>query len=253
MSISTMSTQKPNFYKLNTWRSVACGYNTNGYIFEKPPFPQVLEKSIKETRSNEDYAKFLVECDITDTRIKTNRRLYWKSIKDEIKVKKNLHFWGRVFGQEYADSLVDRYIEKHKILTPTEYPVWRKPVIKCVPAEFLLWEFDDNYRCMVCLNDDLLQNLARDCDILLFGNSIRDQFVVLKVRKPQFNVPLDNFKTKIPQIFGTPSKNFLAKNPDYLYRKFNLEPSHSSTLRGCSGEINLSSLFSASKCEYTLS
>jgi hypothetical protein len=230
-----------NYYGFKSWITVACSRNTNGYLYEHPPLFENYDDSLYSTQTNEELAKFLYECDLSDTRKELNRRLYWEKIRNEIEYEKDLKFWGWLMGQEYADKIVDDYIERHNLLGKDEYSIWRKPIIRYVPAEKFLWAIDSDYLSMVSLNEVVLKAYASTCDILVMGTEMSNQFVITKNRHPTYNFYSDGKPVKFSQIFGGVSEKFLQKFPNYLNLRFDLEKSHVCTFESQRSSISTKS------------
>lgn len=213
--------------KIRDWDKVACCTNTHPLIFEKPIFPEVIRSSLTNTLSNEDLAKFLEICDLSGTRKEINRQLYWEQIKKEIAEDYDLKFWAWLRGEKYAASIVDDYIKRHELMKEGEYPIWRKPVVWRVPTETFRWKYNEVYRCLECINHEVLYEISKKCDILVCGNTVHTQYVILGQHdaKPIFPVE-DTGSSLLPQIIGKPSPEFLKKYPKYHYIKYDLEAVH---------------------------
>lgn len=220
-----MSDCQRNYYLFKSWISVACSRNTNGYLYENPPPGENFSDGLYSTQTNEELAKFLYECDLSDTRKEHNHQRYREKIKRKISCEKNLPFWEWVFGEKYVDGLVDDYMKRHKLMDYDEYPIWRKPVIRYVPAEKFLWDIDIAYRSRICLNDDVLLEYAKTCDILVMGTEMSNQYVITKNRNPQYDITYDGKPVRmLSQIFGGVSKAFEGQFPNYANMRFDLQP-----------------------------
>ena len=219
-------------YKIRDWDKVACCINTHPLIFEKPIYPEVIRSSLTNTLSSEDLAKFLDICDLSGTRKETNRQLYWEQIRSDIAEDYDLVFWEWFRGKKYADSIVDDYIERHELMKEGQCPVWRKPMVWRVPTETFRWKYNEVYRCLECINEGVLNELAKKCDILVCGNTVHTQYVVLGQpnAKPVYPVE-DTGPSLMPQIIGRPSPEFLEKYPKYHYVKYDLEAVHYDTFK----------------------
>lgn len=211
-------------YKIRDWDCVACCFNSNSLIFEKPIYPNTIRWSMTNTQSNEDLAKFLHITDLTGTRKAKNRRMYWEQIKSEIAEDKNLAFWEWLCGQKYADGIVDDYIKRHKLMGKDDYPIWRKPVIHKIPVETLRWKFNELYQCLECINESVLYELAKDCDMLVCGEDINHSYVILAQWDAHPVFPNDyGYPYSMPQIIGMPSKKFQEKYPDYHKLRYDVQ------------------------------
>lgn len=213
-------------YKLKGWSVVACSYKSNGYLYEPPEYPNMICWSRTDTRTNDKLAEFLEICDLTGTRKEINRCLYREKIKKQIAKSHKLEFWRKVRGTKYAEWIVDDYIKRHDILRDDEYPIWRKPVIWKVPAETFRWKYNEIYRCLECINSEVLYDMASKCDILVCGETMRSQYVILREINPQPIFPIENGPDNFSEIIGTPSERFRELNPDYDKVKSEVEPAH---------------------------
>jgi hypothetical protein len=168
-----------NVYDFRKWSDVTTAKNTNGYIFTEL---KGYGNCYYPTDSDETYEKFLKECDISHSRQEYNRKELFNIYKEKIRDSHDLNFWGWLFGEKYVDKLVTEYIKKHKLLRDDEYPFWKFPIIKCVHPSTFQWRFNESVRKFQCLNEDLLLDYARECDFLLVGTCLMDQWVVTNHR-----------------------------------------------------------------------
>lgn len=221
-----------NYYKLKQWTSCACGSNTNGYLFTYPPSGMHIMKAFYDTQSNEDYAAFLSECDFTGTRKELNKKMYLNKLRKDLWEKLDLSWDYDWRGIDYVNKKVEKYARKNGLLFGDEYPVWRKPVIKQIPAESVFWEFDTVHNSYICLNDDILQEYGKKCDILLLGEELEHQMVVCV--SPSFAPVGDYWKLKISQIQGKPSEEFIKKHPNWASKDFNMKKAYIPAVRNMS-------------------
>lgn len=231
---------------MKLWTICACSTNTNGYMFRYPPPGMHIDTAVHSTQTNEEYAAFLDECDLSGTRKEHNMKKFINKLKKELWVKQDLYWYFSWYGEEYVDKKVERYARKKGLLFGDEYPVWRKPVIMQVPAESLFWDFDTTCNSFICLNDDLLQEYAKKCDILLLGEEFEEQWVIQLNKNPcRISEPWD---LKVSQIQGKPSAKFIEKYPDWKNTDFSMKKAYQPPIENMSrrrSEFELCDMFSS--------
>lgn len=227
-------------FKIREWDRVVCCFNSNNLIFEKPIYPHLISYSNIDTLSMENLSKFLELCDLSGERKKINKQEYWETIKTEIYDSHNLEFWEKIAGRKVVKLIVDNYIKKHNLIKDNEYFIWRKPIILRVPAETFLWKYNNVFRCLECINITTLIELSKKCDILVCGNDVHSQYVILRQQNKRPILPIEgNHWNLKSQILGKPSPEFLKRYPNYQDFDFGVKKAYISKLNSSKKPLNM--------------
>ncbi|KAG7693173.1 hypothetical protein KL930_004742 [Ogataea haglerorum] len=171
------------FYELKDWSSVASTDRSHPLIFETARKPCYIMADVGHSQQDDRFLEDLLKrCDLTGLRQKHYQDVVRKQVREELLLKSRfLRLASKVRGSSYVDARVDKYIRAKGILTPGQYPIVQKPILKRVECNDLGLKYNFDMEALEIENQEKLRQEAMDADILYLEAPNKGKLYIRKV------------------------------------------------------------------------
>ncbi|KAH3661688.1 hypothetical protein OGAPHI_006538 [Ogataea philodendri] len=172
------------FYELKTWSSVASTDRSHPLIFETADKPCYIMADVGHSQQDDKFLEELLKtCDLTGLRQKHYQEIVRNSVKEQMILKSPfLRLAQKLCGSSYVDVRVDKYMRSKGILSPGQYPIVQKPILKKVSYNDLGFKYNPDMDALEIENTDRLREVARDADILYLEAPDLEKLYIRKIK-----------------------------------------------------------------------